>query len=318
MDQQHSSLSGAVPAVVVGVDGNPAGDAALAYAVHEAAALHAPLRVVHAFDVLRSGPAVPRPRFASPEMLRRETLGAGMERARRLADGRVPVTGRLQRGPVARCLVEDSLGAELVVVGRHEHNGLGSVMSRSLSARVAARAHCPVAVVPTGWERPAAADRVTVGVDVPFRSHAILREGLRLAAAADLRLRVLHLWRPSATSEPTMSDAARAWLSRTETDRRRELETATAGEAERVASVPVDVDVESVPPSDALVAASRESAVLVMGRRDRLLGLGPRMGSVAGHLLRTSACPVVFVPPAPPRALHATTSNEDRHLEVAP
>lgn len=319
MNQHHAGRGGCggIPAVVVGVDGSSASDAALTWAVHAAVGLRAPLHLVHAFEESHGGPEMPLLGSTDPMLVRRELLGTSLERVTRLVAGRVPVTGRLHRGPIIRCLVDESVGAALLVVGRHERNGLTEVVSRSLSARVAARARCPVVVVPTGWEAPPTDGPVTAGVDAAFRSHAVLRGGLRLAAAEGRRLRVLHLWRPSTVAEPA-SPRRGARPARTESQCRRELEAAVDQAATGVPGVEIEVDVQAVRPSEALIAASRESALVVVGRRDRLLALEPRLGSVAGHVLRRAACPVVLVPPEPPRAVRqGATQLSVPHGKVA-
>jgi nucleotide-binding universal stress UspA family protein len=61
----------------------------------------------------------------------------------------VPVTGHLSEGDAARAIVQTtaSLDADLVVVGTHDHRLAAPWRLGSVSAKVAARAACPVLVV---------------------------------------------------------------------------------------------------------------------------------------------------------------------------
>jgi nucleotide-binding universal stress UspA family protein len=57
------------------------------------------------------------------------------------------VLARTVRGDPAAALVDESRGAELVVVGSHGRDGLGGILRGSVSHSLLHHAHCPVAVV---------------------------------------------------------------------------------------------------------------------------------------------------------------------------
>ena len=69
--------------------------------------------------------------------------------AARLAAPDVDVLGAVARGRPADVLVSYGESAELIVVGRHDHNALTEALLGSVSRSVGRRAPCPVMVVPT-------------------------------------------------------------------------------------------------------------------------------------------------------------------------
>ncbi|MFC5952803.1 universal stress protein [Pseudonocardia lutea] len=140
--------------VVVGVDGSPASEPALAFAFAAADAWSAPLVAVHAWvEHLEEADALAG--LAGLEEQERELL------AERLAGWTVkypgvPVTGELVHGPPARALVARSVNARLVVVGSVGRGRVGRALLGSTGRALLHHAHTPVAVV-----RPDAADRAT-------------------------------------------------------------------------------------------------------------------------------------------------------------
>ncbi|MFF1410189.1 universal stress protein [Streptomyces sp. NPDC058289] len=118
--------------VVVGVD--PAGDyAAVLDFAYAWAARHAlPLRAVHAVPV---GPAAPEPLEAA-------VAAAGA------AYPRVPTQCVTRSGDPAKLLLEESAGADLLVVGRRHHRPLHGMGPTDHA--VAHHAHSPVALIPHG------------------------------------------------------------------------------------------------------------------------------------------------------------------------
>jgi nucleotide-binding universal stress UspA family protein len=133
--------------VVVGVDGSPASETALAFAFAEADAWAAPLVAVHAWIEHLEDPA--RTELAELEEQEHEVL------AERLAGwtGKYPtvrVSRELVRGPPARALVARSADARLVVVGSVGRGRLGSALLGSTGRALLHHAHAPVAVVGPG------------------------------------------------------------------------------------------------------------------------------------------------------------------------
>ncbi|GAA4682123.1 universal stress protein [Pseudonocardia yuanmonensis] len=131
--------------VVVGVDGSPAGETALAFAFAEADAWSAPVVAVHAWlEHLEEADALAG--LAELEQHEREVL------AERLAGwtGKypgVPVSRELVHGPPARALVAWSDTARLVVVGSTGRGRVGRALLGSTGRALLQHANAPVAVV---------------------------------------------------------------------------------------------------------------------------------------------------------------------------
>ena len=136
--------------IVVGVDGSPNSRAALNWAAAEAAEHGSELIVVNAWEHTLLPPAgsvsvsehyVPDPSQRTADDLVRvikEELGD---------DPPVTVQPRVKQGAAAKVLINESLEADLLVVGNRGHGGFAGLMLGSVSQHVAAYAKCPVAVI---------------------------------------------------------------------------------------------------------------------------------------------------------------------------
>lgn len=133
--------------VVVGVDGSPASEAALAFAVEEAVALGAPLVAVHAWQDVAVGDAQGR-------LLHTDSVADDV--TANLKDGLAPWQAKhpelviepvVVRDRPARALVRHSAGAQLVVVGSRGRGALAGLLLGSVSQAVLHHAASPVAVV---------------------------------------------------------------------------------------------------------------------------------------------------------------------------
>ena len=133
--------------VVVGVDGSPVSEAALAFAFDAAALRRAPLLAVHAWRELFIDP-VTLPSLDWDAVEQEEQA----ELAERLAGWQekypdVDVQRLVVRDQPAQVLVEQSAHAQLVVVGSHGRGGVTGLVLGSVDHAVLHRADCPVAIV---------------------------------------------------------------------------------------------------------------------------------------------------------------------------
>jgi nucleotide-binding universal stress UspA family protein len=133
--------------VVVGVDGSPTSEAALAFAYEAAAVRGVPLVAVHTWWDLLVDPALaPLLDWDAIEDDERRLLAERLSGwAEKYPD--VQVRRIVERGHAAKALVEQSLRAQLVVVGSRGRGSVAGLLLGSVSHAMLHRAHCPVAVV---------------------------------------------------------------------------------------------------------------------------------------------------------------------------
>ncbi|WP_051772358.1 universal stress protein [Saccharothrix sp. NRRL B-16314] len=133
--------------IVVGVDGSPAGERALRWAMDEAAQRKLPLHVVNAY---------PYEPLADWTMTSEQ---AARVRSEVLVDDalRVASVGRLEfpriirhcvRGPAAEALEAQARDASMLVVASHSGSRLRQVLLGSTSAHCVRHATVPVVVIP--------------------------------------------------------------------------------------------------------------------------------------------------------------------------
>lgn len=136
--------------IVVGVDGSPSSRVALTWAATEAADHGADLVVLNVWEH-----TVPPP-DGSPSVSERSVPDSGERTVDDLLQviteelGQDPPTlvqPRLVQGNAAKVLIEESSGADLLVVGTRGHGGFRGLVLGSVSQHVAAYAKCPVTVV---------------------------------------------------------------------------------------------------------------------------------------------------------------------------
>jgi nucleotide-binding universal stress UspA family protein len=139
--------------IVVGVDHSAGAKAALRFALEEARLRQATLRLVHAWQFGYIGatglegalPAV----GGELEDFRRGAEAALDETLKEVAvdtEG-VTIERRVDQGTAAAILVEESRGADLLVVGSRGHGGFAQLLLGSVSQQCAQHAFCPVVIV---------------------------------------------------------------------------------------------------------------------------------------------------------------------------
>ena len=153
------------PHYVVGVDGSPAGAAALRWAVHQVRTTGGSVEAVYAF---RGQPPLPAARAAylpptppaslAQQLDAEETLATHVHEA--LEDD--PMADSVVRraaigGEPRHVLVDASAHADVLVLGASHRTAFATRVLGSTASTCAAVAHCPVMVVPEAWSpRPAA------------------------------------------------------------------------------------------------------------------------------------------------------------------
>jgi nucleotide-binding universal stress UspA family protein len=249
--------------VVVGVDGTPAGLDALDAATDEALRRSSTLLIAYASDVSSpgTGPAV---------VMEAAARAHGRSRALR-------VETCSEAGPAGPYLVRLSGSAALLVVGSSESSALVGLLTGSVSAYVAAHARCPALIVPADSaliEAPENPGTVVVGVSPDHPAEASIDFAVENAGLRQVDVRIV-----IATSG--LSDAQRSHATQL-VDEWESSRPIIAFHAEQV----------DLPPDEALIAASEEAGLLVIGTSAH----GGRLGHVGRTMLKHAFCPVAFVP----------------------
>jgi nucleotide-binding universal stress UspA family protein len=139
--------------IIVGVDHSAGAEEALRFAFEEAQLRQATLRAIHAWQFGYIG--APSLEGTVP------VLGAGRHEHRSAAEaaldatireaipdaGEVEIERRVMEGAAAAVLVEESRGADLLVVGSRGHGGFAQLLLGSVSQQCAHHAECPVVIV---------------------------------------------------------------------------------------------------------------------------------------------------------------------------
>lgn len=286
--------------IVVAVGHDPI-DVAIAFAAGEAVRAGCGLHLVHVVHLLAQGPEMPLVAETDLERAGRQALNAALERAGQIVEG-VPVTAELRIGGVVPTLVDVAADARMIVLERRDLSSMMRVVTRSVSSGVAARARVPVVSVPSHW----LPDRthgdfptVTVGVDVPERAVPVLRAAAVEAKSRGAVLHVLHTWNfPGAYDDIILTRTeSDEWVARATA----EIHTAIDTLGDDFSGVPVQIAARHAYAADALIEASRETELLVIGRHDPLVPIGSHLGPIARAVLRDAECPVLLVDPWPAR-----------------
>jgi nucleotide-binding universal stress UspA family protein len=136
--------------VLVGVDGSRGSRKALNWAAAEAAEHGADLVVLNVWGRALLPPAgsgsVPAGDVPDPSELAAESL---VQVIKEELGENPPIVAqpRVKQGHPAEVLIEQSVDADLLVVGTRGHGGFAGLMLGSVSQHVAAYAQCPVTVV---------------------------------------------------------------------------------------------------------------------------------------------------------------------------
>ncbi|MFW6690966.1 universal stress protein [Streptomyces sp. MAR4 CNX-425] len=286
--------------VLVGVDGSPAGLAAVAVAAREARMRGIGLRVVHAFFWPMMRVPLEPSSMGPPEGGLRNQAERTVEEALRHARETAPdieAEGAVVTGDTLPVMAEESRGAALAVVGSRGLGAFTGLLLGSTAVHLAAHGHCPVLVV-RGAGDPAREGPVIVGVDGSPSGGAATEFAFAAAARRGTALVAVHAWSPWRAEAPAPRDPAAPYASapgELAANEERLLAEALAGRQERYPDVPVERRVLRGGPREALIEASREAALMVVGARGRGGFTGMLLGSVSQAVLHHADCPVAVV-----------------------
>ncbi|MBQ1093436.1 universal stress protein [Streptomyces sp. B93] len=278
--------------LVVGVDGSEPSLRAVDWAADEAARRGVPLRVVYASLWERyEGPA---PGYHASHV--RPRGDDVVEVAGRRASDRQPdlkVTVEVVSEEPEYALVREGRQATAVVVGTRGHGGFAGALLGSVSVTVAANAHCPVIVVRGGDATPTGG-RIVVGVGEGAETAATVRYAVEAARLRGAPLEAVRAWRRpvrDTTGNPLRAGGPAGPAYEEEAALTLDEALRDTGDDVRVIRRTVEGHARR-----ALVDASHDAALVVVGARRRGGRFGLQLGRVAHAVLHHAACPVVVVP----------------------
>jgi nucleotide-binding universal stress UspA family protein len=260
--------------------------AALEWASAAANDTDSPLRLVHASGPLGPGRAGQESQDAKHILAEAETFA-------RAAGAHVEITTHCLPDDPGRALVAESERASLVVVASHGHSRMHDTFISSVSLYTAMHARCPVVVIRP--YRGPAPDRVVVGIDGSPLSLGAARFAFAEARRLGRGVTAVHTWlQPVASGHDTFVPMV------TDLDALQRENEALLSEslADLLADCP-DVDVRKVTvqntPAAALIEASMDARLLVVGSRGRSPFAGLLLGSTSQAVLHRAGCPVAIV-----------------------
>lgn len=284
--------------VVVGVDGSEPSLVAVDHAAREALTRGCPLRIVHAFIWpllnVQTGPSPMGPAEGGLLNIAQEYLDEGAERARLTAPD-IDIETDLVTGEALAVLAQESRDAVLTVVGSRGTGGFTGLLVGSTAVHLAAHGHSPLVVI---RGRPDPAGPVVLGLDGSPTAESAVDFAFAEASVRAVPLVALHAWSNwSAPARgghgdpmPLVTD-----LDRLQEDEERLLSEALSGRQAKYPDVTVERRLVRSRTRPALIEASREAQLIVVGARGRGGFAGLLLGSASQALLHHAECPVAVV-----------------------
>jgi nucleotide-binding universal stress UspA family protein len=288
------------PLIVVGVDGSAHSDTAVEWAATRARQTGARLRLLHAYDMpsMPLAPATP-PSTADPAAHARRAGEAVLTSTVEVAHhhgGDIDVTSQLCIGGAAPALIDASAECDLIAVGSRGRGGFTGMLLGSVSVQVSAHAHCPTVVV---RDQPPAAGPVVAGVDGSDAARTALAFAFAEARRLGTTLIAVHAWSLPLPTGPADATAVSLADDHTRSQyhdaARHVLTDALAAFRQQHPTVPVDEPLIMGSPVGALLEATDDPAMIVVGSRGRGGFTGLLLGSTSQSMLHHANCPVAVV-----------------------
>jgi nucleotide-binding universal stress UspA family protein len=222
-------------------------------------------------------------------------LTAAAEVAQRHAAG-IEVATELRAGGAASALIDASATAGLLVVGSRGLGGFTGLLLGSVSAQVSAHAHCPTVVVRGQGD---AAGPVVLGVDGSRPARAASAFAFAEAHRLGVGVVAVYAWNLPLPAGP--SDAVAVALlddggvAQYQQQARQVLTDALADARRQYPHVPVEERLADASPVRALLDASTDPAMIVVGARGHGGFTGLLLGSTSQSVLHHADCPVAVL-----------------------
>ena len=295
-------MSAVASRIIVGVDGSEQSQAALDWALGQAELVGADLVLAHTWNP--DSYATPAMAGAVPDMIQAGALNHEAEElaqawlddlvAATAARTTASVSGVLASGSPAGHILDLSAEATMVVVGSRGRGGLRSAVLGSTSQQIAHHAQCPVVVVRDS--AATSANQVVVGVDGSPTSLAALREAFAQAKLRGASLLMVHAWSTSFAGTLVNSGQDFDRVRASEVDEGWALLNQSLEELKATdQSVEIIERLEQASPAAAIIEASKEAVLTVVGSRGRGGFAGLVLGSVSGSVLAHADSAVMVI-----------------------
>ncbi|NUP45816.1 MAG: universal stress protein [Catenulispora sp.] len=287
----------ATGAVVVGVDETEQSLTAVEAAASEAVVRGRPLRVVHADPFAIPGYTV----WRRPQAGSQQYVDQAVERARAAQPG-LMVDGAVVRDSAVRALIEASHSAELVVIGDRGRGTAARAVLGTVAGGLALHSSCPVMIARTGGDP---GGPIVLGVDGSVPADAAAGFAFAEAALRHCGIDAVHAWTHPVSSGPGDMLPPVFDPELVEAEEERLVAEALAGWCEKYPDVPVHRHLIRAHARHALIEASGQANMTVVGSHGHGFTLANRahslldditLGSVSQHLLHRTAGLLVVVP----------------------
>jgi len=223
----------------------------------------------------------------------------------RIRHPELPVKVLLGHGDPAGTLTDLSAMNDLAVLGTTGAGGNLLSLIGSVSARVAAQAHCPVVVVP---EQPAMnparsdQDTIVVGVSDTAAGMAAIRFAFDEASRRGTSVTAVRAWHIDAPTHVAASETDQLEVVDPPSPAdspppavEHQLEAELASFRQQYPNVRVLPLLVPAPPADAILQAARTAVLVVIGAHHSENRWSSRLGPVPHTILHHTDCPVVLV-----------------------
>lgn len=287
----------AIGRIVVGTDGSQRANKAVEWAADRAVARKLPLLVIY---IIPEQPTVAITMIPQAAQLEREARDQAKQKVNAVVEAvkskhpGLNVIGVSVEGNPAYVLSEWSRDAELVVIGARGQGGapMSVRLLGGVSDAVAAHGHGPIAVVSDdAVDHPGGP--VVVGVDDSPEARAALRLAFEAAEVRGVPVVAVHAYDYGPREAPWVSDPQSAVATQLKEQLAGKVEEVLAEVKEAHPHVPIEIQIVGSRPQDALVEASKQAGLVVVGSRGRGGFSGLLLGSTSKHVLREAYCPVI-------------------------
>ena len=287
---------------IIGYAPNQHGDDAIALASALASTQDAELRIVHVLD----GPAPADAAFREERAVQETRAGWADEQLAgalsRVADD-VPATGDVvYADSVAEGLMNAARDADaaLIIVSAARNGPLKRFAIGSVANALLHASHVPVALVPSGYERPAGITRMTAAIGSREGAHTLLEVAVEAAARRRVPLRLMSLIALDFDESTDQEFALKAARSHAQTVLD-EAVAAVGTRTEVTAAVAEGSTIEQAVES----LSWTEGEIAIIGSSRLAEHRKIFMGSTANKLLRALPIPLIVVP----RVVHDEASQ---------